>query len=274
MDNYNNYLTSSAEEALECAVNEFRKKILSEAYEIAIQNNTAKEIALGDIQEAKRQLMGDGIVGDYSKQGLSSINKAYEDTKTLQPRKSFNLKYERLISIATLILLASLLYLFLGIVAYLYLNFHSLLREDIGLMFIGTGLFGIFLAGFIYLFSRYLRRVLTIRREVRRMREQNELIDELWLQIEECGYKLKSKERSETDSSVTSVIDYLSEVLKYQGDDLKLKHILQVRNILIHKDPAYISEDEKNETILKAKYILNLLEQKIGKDIDPVSSSH
>lgn len=265
MDNYYNLLTDSARLAYDSAVKEYGNMIISEAYSIAKQNNTATEIALSDIQEAKRQLSERNVNNHDSIHEESIRDRAYVNNNH-KSRNYFNLRYERSKLIIYLIFIASVAYLVFGIVFFVIYRYKQELVFNPSYSVFGVGIIGILVSFFTYLLLGYKYKKSFIQSEIRKSREQNEMLYMLWHQIEEYGYQLqKDKNRDIYGFGVSSVIDYLSDLLKDQGDDLKLRKVLQIRNRLIYSDPDYLSPEEKEETILMAKDIVNMLEQKLIK---------
>lgn len=231
-------LTPSAKEEMDKITDEFSKRLIDKAYNIANGRETAsKEISLRDILEAHQQ--------------VSQINSKI---------KSFESKKYRFFFLVSF---SATLYAIGGILIYLFLNRAFSLEKDLGLI---IAIIGVLLALFSILYIQMISN-----REYSKssgsIKGNFNLTDSFdlvrrWQIIEELSKKLMSESDKEqsTSNSLSFQIRFLShKIAKDEKEFLKIRELLQLRNKILHENYR-LSTKEYSEFLQFADELINRLE--------------
>lgn len=254
---YFDLLTDSAQRALDNLTNDFRCKILQEAYLIAKGNSSDEEISLNDIIEAKNKVLISNA--NIKKEIITSQYKHHDQIMLLERGKRF---YERRRSIIFIFLITGLLYTFGGILYYLITNLKIDLTHDTGLLIAVTGAF---LSILSFILIKYLdhQQKTKIFRTNSDVENQDFIIAKLWSEIESQGndllYKVTDKKVGEDGLDISNLIDFLSTLLQDRYNEQDLKQILRTRNAVVHGEADRLSSDFKERVIEMACDIIQLL---------------
>jgi len=238
MTNIYNTLTDSAKYGLNNILQDYKKKLIEEAYMLSYTKNG--EISLSDVLTAKERLKNE--VSDM----------IYQRNRTT--RKYFVLA------------LSGLIYTIMGIVVIIVLQpsifsyIHNM--ENIGdnMEYIGLILaFMGFLLTIMFMYKSHKHNLYTRKNFSRYMNEV--LVVQLWSQIECIVLHLNNINKDNSKQNISQVIDFLENTL---DSTIEIKKILQVRNKIVHGIPPY-PRQEIEEVICMENQIVNKLESLLSK---------
>ncbi len=272
---YKEKLTISACEEYDNIVNQFRARLLKEAYLIATKNQTSdKEISLNDILEANKLLNGhnrnisslDEDINESLRQSIESV-KASAEIRRLRRAKLM------LLALAT----AGIIYVLAGFIVYIMRN-NSFVFHDSSFTMIAFGVVIILLSivmGALTVYQQKMR--IEKRKESIKM---NETIIKFWSRIDSLSKLLMENQfaRLGNDNNkriqieeIKSHVDLIYQLLETDSEKSQFEELLNVRNKIIHGDSFDISIEEKEDAITVAYSIINKLEGLVNNDIPLVA---
>lgn len=232
-------LTESARIALEETKQEIADKILDKAFRNAVSKNTAeKEISLGDILEAKEEIL-------YQKDKIKK-----DDSR----KKRLSL----------MLSMSGALYAVFGIVFYLYQNKSFDTTKDLGLIIAAIGIM-ISIVAFYYTQLASRRKIEIREADTKTQRNYSEFeIVRKWQVIEKMGSEIMINEgvSDNKSRSINFIIKFLSESILDNSKSMYLQQVLASRNDVVHGG-LKLSEFEIENLIKKANLIIEDLEKRL-----------
>ena len=230
-------LTPSAKEAINDLTEEFREELLSRAFTIAQERNTAsKEISLRDILEAKQP-----------------SGKLIDKEKNEYRRKRMTM----------LLSFSGAIYAVAGIIIYLFQNKKFEIANDLGLIIAIIGIL-FSLVGYLYgqlLSKRYLfSKSLTTTSTFTNSSDYD--IVKRWQIIETLARQLMTEadQKEAKNNSVSFLIRFLShKVARDEKEFLKIRALLQMRNKILHEEYK-VSDVERQQYLNFADDLIQRLE--------------